>query len=173
MECVGGARAMRRGIRERLDDLQLLDDRAGPPVRDDQRQRVLVPGADVDEVDGEPVDLGDELRQRLEVRFARPPVIVGRPVARELLHQCERHTLRVVGDRLALRPPGRVDAPSQIAELLVGKGHLEGANSGAGASCCNSGGGHRLLLQAVMRYATQSSVLGRLAPVESLADTLG
>jgi hypothetical protein len=62
MERVAGARAMCCGIRERLDDLQLLDDRAGPPVGDDQRQRVLVLGADVNEVDVEPVDLGDELR---------------------------------------------------------------------------------------------------------------
>jgi hypothetical protein len=36
--------------RERLDDLQLLDDRARPTVGDDQRKRVLVLGADVDEV---------------------------------------------------------------------------------------------------------------------------
>jgi len=53
---------MRGGIGERLDDLQLLDDRAGPSVRDDQRQRVLVPGADVDEMNAEPVDLGHEVR---------------------------------------------------------------------------------------------------------------
>ena len=54
-------RAVRGGIGERLDDLQLLDDRARPPVRDDQRQRVLVLGADVDEVDVQPVDLGHEV----------------------------------------------------------------------------------------------------------------
>ena len=39
----------------------LLDDRAGPAVGDDQRQRVLVLGADVDEVNVQPVDLGDEV----------------------------------------------------------------------------------------------------------------
>jgi len=33
---------MRRRIRQRIDDLHLFDDRAGPPVRDDQRQRVLM-----------------------------------------------------------------------------------------------------------------------------------
>ena len=59
MERVRGARAVRRGVGERLDDLQLLDDRARPPVRDDQRQRVLMLRADVDEVDVQPVDLGD------------------------------------------------------------------------------------------------------------------
>ena len=61
VESVRRGPAMRRGIGQRIDDLQLLDDRAGPPVRDDDRQRVLVLRADVDEVDVEPVDLGDEL----------------------------------------------------------------------------------------------------------------
>ena len=59
------------------------------------------------------------------------PVVVGRPVARELLHRRERHALRVVGDRLALGPPGRVDAPAQIGELLLGEADLERADSGA------------------------------------------
>jgi hypothetical protein len=45
---------MRRGIGERLDDLQLLDDRARPPVCDDQRERILVLGAGVDEVMSSP-----------------------------------------------------------------------------------------------------------------------
>jgi hypothetical protein len=48
-------------VRERVDDLQLLDDRPRPPVRDDQRQRVLVLRTDVDEVDVQPVDLGEEV----------------------------------------------------------------------------------------------------------------
>jgi hypothetical protein len=34
--------AMRRGIGERINDLQLLDDRAGPAVGDDDRQCILV-----------------------------------------------------------------------------------------------------------------------------------
>jgi hypothetical protein len=108
MERVRFAGAVRRGLGVRLDDLQLLDDRAGPPVGDDQRQRVLVPGADVDEMDVQPVDLGHEVRQGVQFPLARAPVVVGRPVAYELLHHHEPHALRVVGDRLALGPPGRV-----------------------------------------------------------------
>ena len=45
-------------IGQRVDDLQLLDDRAGPAVRDDDRQRVVMSRADVDEMNVEPVDLG-------------------------------------------------------------------------------------------------------------------
>ena len=53
---------MCRGIGERIDDLELFDDRAWPPVRDYQWQRVLVPGPDVNEMDVEPINLGYELR---------------------------------------------------------------------------------------------------------------
>ena len=63
IERVRCARAVSRGIGERPDDLELLDNRAGPPVRDDERQRTRVPRANLDEVDVEPVNLGYELRQ--------------------------------------------------------------------------------------------------------------
>jgi hypothetical protein len=62
MERVGCARAVRRWIGQSVDELQLLDDRARPAVVDDERQRVLMLGANVNEVDVQPVDLGDELR---------------------------------------------------------------------------------------------------------------
>ena len=91
-------------VGQRLDDLQLLEDRSGPAVRDDQRQRVLVRRADVDEVDVEPVDLGDEVRQGVQLRFEAAPVVLRAPVPRELLHRRERHALRVVADGLALGP---------------------------------------------------------------------
>src|SRR4051794_18114494 len=42
LESVRSAAAMRSWICERTDNLQLLDDRAGPAVRDDQRQRIFM-----------------------------------------------------------------------------------------------------------------------------------
>jgi hypothetical protein len=57
-----GASAVRGRVGERADDIEQLDDRTGPAMRHDQRQRVIVLGAHVDEVDVESVDLGDELR---------------------------------------------------------------------------------------------------------------
>ena len=42
VERVLGAPAVRGRVGERADDLEQLDDRAGPAVRDDQRHRVLV-----------------------------------------------------------------------------------------------------------------------------------
>ena len=41
---------MGRGIGERINDLQLFDDRAWPPVRDDQRQGIFVFRTNVNEM---------------------------------------------------------------------------------------------------------------------------
>jgi hypothetical protein len=58
------ARAVRRGLGERLDDLQLLDHhRAAPAARCDQRQRVLVLQMDMYKGDVQPVDFSDEIRR--------------------------------------------------------------------------------------------------------------
>src|SRR4029077_16878896 len=50
MESVRCACAMYRRIGEWIDDLQLLDYRAGPPVCDDQRQRTFVLRTNVNEM---------------------------------------------------------------------------------------------------------------------------
>ena len=68
-----------------LATIQQLDDRAGPAVCHDQRQRALVRRLQVDEVNVHPVDLCRKLRQRVQLRLARAPVIIGRPVAGQLL----------------------------------------------------------------------------------------
>jgi hypothetical protein len=96
---------MRRGIGQPIDDLQLLDDRARPAMRDDHRQRIVMLGTNLDEMDVAPVDLGDELRRRVQPRLHLPPVVFGLPVADERLHGCEPHALRLIGDDLLVRPP--------------------------------------------------------------------
>jgi hypothetical protein len=75
VERVLGASAVRGRVRERVDDLEQLDDRAGPAVRHDQRQRICVRWLHVDKVDVHPVDFGRELRERVQFRFARAPVV--------------------------------------------------------------------------------------------------
>ena len=109
VECVLGGAAVRGRVGQRADGLQQLDDRAGPAVRHDQRQRVLMPRPDVDEVDVHPVDLGRELRQRVQSRLARAPVVLGRPVAGERLDRRQLHALRPVGDELPGGPARRLD----------------------------------------------------------------
>ena len=113
---------MRRGIGQRIDDLQLLDDRAGPPVRDDERQRIFMFRTNVDEVDVEPVDLGDELRQGVQFRLALAPVVICRPIAREFLHRRERHALGLIRDRLLLGPLRRGNARRSYRASLAENG---------------------------------------------------
>ena len=120
-----------RGVGERADELDLLEDRAGPSVRDDDGQRARVLRTHVDEVDVEPVDLGGELGQGVELRLALAPVIVRRPVAREVLEQRERHALRRVRDGLLLRPPRGINAPAQVVKFRFRKIHTKWMNSGA------------------------------------------
>jgi hypothetical protein len=62
VERVGGAPAPRGRIDEPIDEFQLLDDRARPPVIDNDRQRVVSLRAHVNEVNVQAVDLGDEVR---------------------------------------------------------------------------------------------------------------
>ena len=118
--------SVRGRVGEQADDLQLLDDRAGPTVRDDQRHRTLVLGTDVNEVNVQSVHLGDELRQGVETLLALRPVVLRPPVARELLDRRERHALRIVRNRLPLGPPRRGYSPAQVGEFRLGKGPLKG-----------------------------------------------
>ena len=107
IERIGCSSAVRRRIGQRIDNLHLLDDRARPSVGDDERQRILVLRADVNEMNVQPIDLGDELRQRIQLRFDLAPVVVSRPIARERLHRRELHALRYVRDGFPFGPPRR------------------------------------------------------------------
>jgi hypothetical protein len=125
-------------VGQRADGLQEFDDRAGPAVRHDQRQRVLMRRLHMDEVDIHPVDLGRELRQRVELRLDLAPVVVGRPVAGERLHRRQLHALGAVCNELFRRPARRLDPASQLSELLVGNLDLERTYASAGLG----GGSH-------------------------------
>ena len=57
---------MRGGIGQRIDDLHLFDDRAGPSMRDDQRQRIFVFRTNVKGKNVQSVDLGNEQRQGVQ-----------------------------------------------------------------------------------------------------------
>ena len=140
MEGVLGAAAVSGRVGQRADGLQQLDDRAGPAVRHDQRQRVLVPRPDVDEVDVHPVDLGRELRQRIQSRLALAPVVVGRPVAGERLDRRQLHALRPIGDELPGGQARRRDPATQVSELL-----LRNLNPERVDRCCFSRNGHTSL----------------------------
>jgi hypothetical protein len=59
---------------------------------------------------------------------APAPVIATHPIARQILHQRRRHTLRVAGDGLALRPSGLANPPAHIDRIRIRKFNTEGAD---------------------------------------------
>src|SRR5579863_3175933 len=84
----------------------------------------------VDEMDVEPIDLGDELRQRIQSRFDLAPVVSCRPILRELLHRRKLHALRCIRDGFAFRPTCRLDASAQIDELRFRHMHTKWTDRG-------------------------------------------
>ena len=87
---------MCRWIREWPDDFELLDDGSRPTVRDDYRERVLVPRADLDEVNVHAVDTRHELWQGIQLRFNLAPVVVRAPVVHEGLQLLQLDALRAI-----------------------------------------------------------------------------
>ena len=128
VECIVGLPAVRDWICQPSDELDLLDHRARPAVVDDHRKRILLTRPDVDEMNVEPIDLGDELRQSTEPRLHLAPVIFCPPVARERLHGRKLHALRCIGNGFAFRPLGRVDAPAQFGKFRIRKVHVKRTN---------------------------------------------
>ena len=151
VECVLCGAAVRGRVGQRADGLEQLDDRAGPAVRHDQRQRVVMPRPDVDEVDLDPVDLGRELRKRVQSRLALAPVVLGRPVAGELPQRRQLHALRPILDELLGGPACRRDAPAQVGQFRFRNIHTKRTNRRLGrclfaAWWCSSGLCHGVLL---------------------------
>jgi hypothetical protein len=71
----------------------------------------------VDEMNVQSIDLGNEIRYGVQSRFNFTPVIFCRPVAGEFLDRRELHALRCIRDSLSVRPLGCVDAPAQFSEF--------------------------------------------------------
>src|SRR4051812_47057498 len=123
-------------------------------MRHDQRQRVLVLGAHVDEVARDAVDLGRELRQRIEPRLNPAEVVVLRPVAGELLDRRELHALRPICDEFLAWPPRGRDPPAEVVDLLVRDVDAEGAEMRG----CVSSAHNFLLCYRSERNAARTSV---------------
>lgn len=128
MERILGTPAMCCWVRERADRSQELEKRARPAVGHDERQGVDMPRANVDEVNVESIDRGDELREGVEPRLPSAPVVIAAPVPNELLQFCELDALLPIANRLAVGPSGRGEAPAKVQELLFGNIGPEGAD---------------------------------------------
>jgi hypothetical protein len=70
--------------------------RARPPVRDDKRQCIFMLRTNVNV---EPIDLGDKIRQSVQSRFALAPIVIRRPTRyRRRRHKRQRRARPTVGN---------------------------------------------------------------------------
>src|SRR4051812_39647825 len=146
VEGVGCARAVCRGIGKRVDDLQLLDDRAGPSVRNKERQSILMLRTNMNKMNLQTIDLRDKLRQGTEPGLAPAPIVIGRPIVCEILHRRERYALGWIGNRLAVRPLRRCNPPAELEERLFRNVNSERPDWVVSVRCagpCRCGGAWR------------------------------
>ena len=135
-------------LAQRFDHVEELGDRAGPAVRNDQRDRVGVVGPRVDEVDLLAVDLREVVRPAVEAVFLRAPVELRAPRVAQVLQVPEVGA--VVPARAGnLVGPTRARQPlAQVVEIGLGNFDAERSNLGAhvrrrycGGSVGGAGGG--------------------------------
>src|SRR5580704_8445012 len=103
----------------------------------------------MNEMNVQPVDLGDELRQGVQFCFALAPIVICPPIARQRLRRRELYSLGCICNRFSFRPPCSVYAAAQFGEFRLWKIHLrERTNSIRllAASLRSTGLGHGILL---------------------------
>ena len=72
-------------------------------------------------MDIEPVDLRDELGERIQLGLELAPVIISGPVVDELLYLCQLCALGAIADGLLFGPAGGGDARTQILKRRLRK----------------------------------------------------
>ena len=82
----------------------------------------------MDEVNVQPINLGDELRQGVHFYLDLVPVILCRPIARERLNRRELYALRCIRDRFAFRPLCCLYAPAQFGKFPLRNVNPEGTD---------------------------------------------
>jgi hypothetical protein len=76
---------------------------------------------------------------RVQPRFALVPVLVGRPVAAELLNRRQLNALRPIGDEFLGGPAHRDDAPPKAGDFFVEPVDPEGTDCGSGPGGLRAG----------------------------------
>src|SRR5918996_1454585 len=108
----------------------------------------------MDEVDLDPVDLGRELRQRVQPRLQSLEVVLGAPVAGEFLDRRQLDALRPIWDEFLARPARRGEALAQFVDLFLRNIDVEGANLG----CPFDGSTHNDLFSSRQTISTVSGM---------------
>jgi hypothetical protein len=135
--------AMRRRISQGRYHFQKLEDRSRPAMRQHQRKRIVVTGTNMQEVNGEAVQIGLELRQRIQARLRFPPIILPRPVIANLLHVIKRNPLRPIAHRLRIGQrvarSRRLKSSNSASLTAILKGRISSLICGCQASVYRAG----------------------------------
>src|SRR4029077_4496736 len=113
---------------QRSNDLQELDDRARPSMRQYDWQGILVLRSDVNEVNPETVNLAAKLWKPIQCAFNPTPIVVGAPVFSERLCFGQRYTLGPVRYRFLVRPASSGKFPFEIGQGYLRYMYLEGSD---------------------------------------------
>src|ERR1700720_4606698 len=119
---------MCRGIGQRINDLDLFDDRTRPSMSDDERQSIFMLGTNMNEMNVQPIYLGDEMWNGAQFRLDLAPIVFRPPIMREGLHGRELHTLRRIRDSFLFRQLGCVDAPAQFGQVRLWNVYMKRTN---------------------------------------------
>ena len=133
MERVGRVAAVGPRIGQRTDEVDELGDRARIPVGDDERQRIRLGRADVQEVDRLAIDRGGELGEPVQHRLVRPPVVVRAPILGQLLQVSERHAPAPAHAGRSRGPAGTGEPVPQVVDIRLGYLDPEGSDLAVGA----------------------------------------
>jgi hypothetical protein len=113
-------------LRERSDELDLLEDRARPTVGHDQWKRTGLRRLGMDEMDVDAVDVGDELPVPIQCRLRLAPVVPVCPVRHQLLELGAPSALRAIRDGLLVGPSRAPDTPPKLIEFALWHSDREG-----------------------------------------------
>src|ERR1043166_3990599 len=97
---------------------------------DNQRKRIWILRTDMDKVDVYTINVRNELRESVELRFSLAPVVITRPIFRERLHCFKLYTLRRICHQLFFRPARCLDSHAEVPELRFGSFEAERTNGG-------------------------------------------
>jgi hypothetical protein len=106
-------------IGQERNEREQFDEGARPAVSEDQRYPPAASRPLVDEVDPDPVELGAEVRERVQFSLLRAPVVLAGPVREQLAQVLEVGALLPSGARRRVGPAGVADARPQVGQYAL------------------------------------------------------
>ena len=84
----------------------------------------------MNEMNVEPIDRGNKIRQSVDLRLAFAPIVLVLPILRERLRRCQLHALRSIPNLFAIGPLCCGEALAQVGQLYVRSFEMKRKNVG-------------------------------------------